>query len=742
MDHRTHAVSRAGPRPRRPSGPGSGPARQPSRTGLTLGVIASLEVLWLAWYLWAPLPNFSNLGVPVRRGLLLLKAFPEVVPDTPFHESLLGKGLLELSHVENLPQRVPIVLAAGLIAAAAIGLGDLAARGLRLHESSALGERIALDYGLGAALLGASTLLLGRWGWLGTGSIRVALGSVALLGLVQAGPWRLRLPGAAGPPAPPSPTAAGPEGSERAGTLGFGSDRLAWLSGLAIAPFVIIMILGSMLPTIDFDVLEYHLQGPKEYFQAGRIRFLPHNVYTNMPFDVEMLHLLGMEVLGDWWWGGLAGQLLVALFAPAAAVLIGTTAGRASPRAGGIAALVFLSTPWTYRLAVIAYVEGPLCFYHAALIWAFVRGRSSGGTPGMRTWGLLGLLAGGAMGCKYPALISAVIPFGILALIDAFRRRRPGPLVAYALGWAVVMGPWLVKNVIDTGDPVYPLGYRVFHGRHWDEAMEAKWRAGHGPGPVTEADLGSSVVDVAGRSDWQSPLYLALAPLALLRPGSRRMALALWGYVAYLFLTWWLLTHRVDRFWLPLLSPLAMLAGLGGDWIRHRAWSILLGSLLAIGLLITFTYDTTALAGLNEWTADLEFLRHDIPLRWNRSLATMDADLPPEARVLLVGQAAVFHLDHRVVYNTVFNREILETMASGQDPEGFHRALRERGLTHIYVDWKEIQRHRQLGGYGFTAFVTRERFAGWVAAGVLERLDWPKHRPKRVDPEQELYRVR
>ena len=91
---------------------------------------------------------------------------------------------------------------------------------------------------------------------------------------------------------------------------------------MSIAPFVVVMILASMLPTIDFDVLEYHLQGPKEYFQAGRIAFLPHNVYTNMPFDVEMLHLLGMEVIGDWWWGGLVGQLLVALFGPAAAMLI------------------------------------------------------------------------------------------------------------------------------------------------------------------------------------------------------------------------------------------------------------------------------------------------------------------------------------------------------------------------------------------------------------------------------------
>ena len=33
-------------------------------------------------------------------------------------------------------------------------------------------------------------------------------------------------------------------------------------------------------------------------------------------------------------------------------------------------------------------------------------------------------------------------------------------------GVAVMVGPWLVKNVVDTGNPVYPLAYRVFGGRY------------------------------------------------------------------------------------------------------------------------------------------------------------------------------------------------------------------------------------------------------------------------------------
>ena len=42
------------------------------------------------------------------------------------------------------------------------------------------------------------------------------------------------------------------------------------------------------------------------------------------------------------------------------------------------------------------------------------------------------------------------------------------------------MGPWLGKNVIDTGNPVYPLGNSFFHGRYWDQARETKWVAAHG----------------------------------------------------------------------------------------------------------------------------------------------------------------------------------------------------------------------------------------------------------------------
>jgi hypothetical protein len=516
----------------------------------------------------------------------------------------------------------------------------------------------------------------------------------------------------------------------------------SWTSILGFAvvagPFLWIMALGAMLPTVDFDAIEYHLQGPKEYFQAGRIAFLRHNVYTSMPFGIEMLHLLGMEVVDDWWLGALVGQLLIALFAPMAAILIGLVAGRiGSNRAAWVAGVAYLTTPWIYRLGVLPYVEGPLCFYHAALIWAVARTRGDL----LRTGLLAGLLAGGAMAIKYPALVSAVIPFSIWALWVSWRAQDGRVALAFGLGVIVVMAPWLGKNVIDTGNPVYPLGYKVFGGRHWDPDRDAKWSAAHGPKPIVAREFVRSIVDVAGRSDWQSPVFAALAPLAFLRRLWRKQAGWLALFSAYIFLTWWLFTHRLDRFWLPILPSLAILAGLGADWIDSSArwwlrwtWSGWLAIALGISITTNLVYCSTALAGLNDWMGDLIKLRKEVPQMVNPPLSRLDSELPAGARPLLVGQAAVFHLNRPIVYNTVFNEETIETIAKGRTPREVGGALQTLGVTHVYVDWFEVERYRSPGNYGFTPFVTPAVFAGLVEAGVLKP-------PVRLGLRQELYQV-
>lgn len=702
-------------------------SRSPLLFAALLIALAVLEVFWLRWVLSEPLPNAGNVGGKVRRSLFLWRALPEVVPGVTLEQSYLGQAARELSHLENLPQRVPIVLGACLIGGAALALGWLVLRALRLETTLTVWERLSLAFGVGLSGLGVVTLAAGRCGLLGPLPVWIGLAVLNVAGLAACLVKRQSA-------AAVEPESGSPDRS-RKGVV----SVLPWAAlAVVTGPFLVAMALGAMLPTIDFDSIEYHLQGPREYFERGRIVFLPHNVYTSMPFGVEMLHLLGMYVLGETFRGALVGQLLVAFHAPAAAACIALVARRcASPRAAWMAAVVYLTTPWVYRMAVIPYVEGPLCYYHAALLLVVARvwPADTAVSSRARLWLVGGVLSGGAMACKYPALLSAVVPFGAVALADALRRRSPRLVFAYVLGWAVIMVPWLGKNVIDTGNPVYPLGYGVFGGRQWDAEREAKWTRVHGPRAVEMKALVESFTEVVGRSDWQSPLYAALAPLALLRAGSRRRAAALWGYAIYLFSTWWLLTHRLDRFWLPILPVLAILAGLGADWARHWSWEAVLAFVMGLSITTNFAYVSTALAGLNEWTGDLNELRTKVPEMLNRPLARLDADLPDDARVLLVGQAAVFHFRHRIVYNTVFNQETIELLTRGRSAEQIRDALRRLGVTHVYVDWFEIERYRSPGNYGFTDYVQPDVFDRLVAEGVLER-------PTPAGAGQQLFRVR
>ena len=746
--------------------PGPGPGRGP----WAVVVVAAFQLAALIWLLAVPLPSIEAQRLDARAQAVDGEGGASGLPSLRRGDFLLtaddhfSRALANLSDPEHLGQRLPIVLAALLIGGAALALGDLATRGLGLASSLPGLARWPLAFASGSTLLAAVTLGVGKLGWLSPWPTRVGLGLLLLAWTSSRLRDLVSMRGAFRPTLPPSGEAVAegrtrgpmtgrkarrprtahpaPQSSPHArGEGARGGRRSPWPLvglGLLLGPVLGLMALGAMQPTIEFDALEYHLQGPKEYYQLGRIAFLPHNVYTSMPSSVEMLHLLGMVVLDDWWLGALSGQLLIAAFAPATAALVGATALRwGSPRAAWFASLVYLTTPWVFRLGTFPFVEGPLCCFHAALVYVSVQGWTGSDRPGLRSeclWGFAGLLAGGAMACKYPGLVSAVVPFGLVAAVEACRRRSWRIAGASAIGAAVGVGPWLLRNVADTGNPVYPLAFGIFGGLDWDAGLDTKWWAAHGPRPITGGALAGAAIDVAGRSDWQSPLYALLVPLAFLRRGSRGLAAVLGAYVLYLFATWFLMTHRLDRFWLPLLPAAAVLAGLGADWTRARPWPGWLGVVAVVATLANLVFLTTPLCGPTDWTADLDRLRREAAEDANPPLARLDESLPPRAKPLLVGQAGVFPVGRPLLYNTVFDRERIEQIVAGRSPEEIRAQLNLMGVTHVYVDWVEIARHNRPGGYGFSPVVTRDLFDGLVSARVLAP-------PAAIGPDHLLYPV-
>jgi hypothetical protein len=517
---------------------------------------------------------------------------------------------------------------------------------------------------------------------------------------------------------------------------------------------VLAILLAALLPPLDFDVREYHLQAPKEFFEQGQITFLPHNVYANMPLGTEMLSLLAMVVSGDWWLGALAGKTVIAVFT----LLCGAglwAAGRRlfSPTAGVVAAVAYLSVPWVVSITSSGLVEGASACYLFLAVYALLLHREQG-TPSLM---LAGYLAGGAVSTKYPALLFVLLPLAAaVALMTSdnmsamFSRRRNGgvdgkldvsgpacrrPLNVrvvracgvFLLAAMVGCGLWFAKNWVFTGNPTYPLLYNVLDGRTWNAEKDRQWNAVHRPHDFSAATLGKDLGRIVLTSEWLSPLVVPLAVLAFFarRIHRRSIVWPLVGYVAFVLAVWWLLTHRIDRFWIPVLPVLALLAGAGACWSSERWWRGVLAALLLAAAVANFP---VAAAGQgNAWFVGLQRLRHEPGWidPWHEYFNTH----LPRGRVLVVGDAAVFDLRPPVLYNTCFDDCIFEQIVKGRTTAEIRAELAARRIASVYVDWGEIARYRRT--YGFTAFVEPEIFDRLVTEGVLEPLPSIEDHPGR-----------
>ena len=504
-----------------------------------------------------------------------------------------------------------------------------------------------------------------------------------------------------------------------------------------------------------YDVLTYHLQLPKEYLQAGRIEFLPHNVYGSFPANVEMLYLLGMNLLGNVYDAGTVANM-IHVYLAVLAVFAAWVAGREwSVSAGVVCGVVVATAGWLPFLCGLAYVENGMLFFGmasaAALVRLFrTRGFELDRAPRTVPWLALGGVASGfACGCKYTAGPMIALPLGLMVLFagtDSFRRR----LLQMALFFVAALAatsPWLIKNQVRTGNPVFPLANTIFEATPpgWTMEETARFDAGHSLRPEQQSTIGKMRLlwNHVLNDKYQrfGPAIFALSALALVRRRWSRVELALVGVAAIQLAVWLLATHLFARFMVVLLIPLALLAGgcMRDSAGSIRRWTVL--TLLVAGAVWNLSFTTSlhrnesvpgipASAMYDGLVPDFEYFE------------VVNHDLPESARILLVGDAKAFYFRRSVEYCVTFNRNpFFARLIEADTASEVMEWLRKRGTTHVLVNWSELR--RLAGSYGLSPGIDLSQLETWFkrlsAAGL--RLSHEFHRRDSTARYIELYEL-
>jgi len=246
---------------------------------------------------------------------------------------------------------------------------------------------------------------------------------------------------------------------------------------LALVSLVCALCLLAWVPPVSRDALTHHLAVPQLYIHNGGMVELPTIGFSYFPMNLDLLYLIplyfGNDILPKFI--HLAFGLLTAIF------IFRYLKKRLNANYGLLGALVFLSIPVVVKLSITVYVDLGLVFFTTvALIYLFKWHQAPYSKKHLM---ISAVFCGLALGTKYNglvtlALLTLFVPFICLKSKPASgvsQLKATGSMVAYFVVALLIFSPWMIRNLIWTGNPVFPLYRNVFST---DRAVPSKVLSG------------------------------------------------------------------------------------------------------------------------------------------------------------------------------------------------------------------------------------------------------------------------
>lgn len=487
------------------------------------------------------------------------------------------------------------------------------------------------------------------------------------------------------------------------------SSALFFLFILLLTNFI-----SALFPPIAYDALEYHFAIPLFYIKSHKITALPTNVYSNLPLNIEILYTLGLLIKDD-----VVAKLIHFLFAIITAGLLFSIGKKyLSVEVGLFSAVSFLSFPITLILNLQGNVDFGIAGFSALAIYTFLTWLENKQTKDLI---LSAIFSGLALGSKITGFVIIMLPLFIMIFYESIHTHKnkitaeqmtsPNPFYYPFIFISVCFSLfliWLLKNLIFTGNPVFPFLYKFLDGYNWNFTAYTKFSQAHSAF-FKLSDL------------WQKPLELISVPASKYCFAPIIFFPLLWlarnqimknKSIKYLLLLtflgycgWFFFTHRVDRFLLPVAIPVCLIGSYAvfykfkkSKFLKYLATSIFL-----IGIFYNTLFQIRNSISLgNPFSANTREKFLETFLTTYPIIKYINSHLPNSAKILFIAEARGYYLERPVLLNTVFDKIIiLEIAKQSVTPEDILSHLKELKITHIFYNPYELNRLEEFYGAYF-----------------------------------------
>lgn len=235
---------------------------------------------------------------------------------------------------------------------------------------------------------------------------------------------------------------------------------------LIVATIISILVLASV-PPVSKDALTHHLAVPKLYLDHGGMYEIPSIVFSYFPMNLDLLYIIPLYFGND-----IAAKYIHFIFALFTCMLIFSYLRKRLDRMYALLGVItFLSVPIIIKLSITVYVDLGLIFFSTASLMYLLKWADNNFAA--HNLLLSAVFCGLALGTKYNGLITLFlltlfVPFMYLRdkRASGSQLRAAGYGTVFFLTALLIFSPWMIRNFIWKGNPVYPLYHDLFISRN------------------------------------------------------------------------------------------------------------------------------------------------------------------------------------------------------------------------------------------------------------------------------------
>ena len=489
---------------------------------------------------------------------------------------------------------------------------------------------------------------------------------------------------------------------------------------LAVLILLIVEVTLNLTPPISRDALIHHLAIPKLWLKHGGFYETTWSVFSYYPMNVDLLYIIPLYFKKDF----MAKFIHMSFGIGTALMIYYYLRNRISRTAGLLGILVFLSTPVVVRLSTQAYVDLGLAFFTTAAIFAFIRFRDSKFTE--FKWLFLSSVAMGlALGTKYNALIAWFFLCAAIVFVYANETQEQWQAIKcgtiFFLISFLIFSPWLIKNAILTGNPLFPLFQGILNSNNAasEESTYSIVSGGtiRGIFQFREMMYGESFWDtliIPLRYFFQgqdhshrffdgvlNPVLIILSPLAFMDKSFMRDKMLFISFSVFFVLVTTFLDQTRIRYILPVVPILSILTVMG--FINILSWESNLSnhvknffSFTALFIFIffisqNFLYLKNYYQTISPWNyISGKESRDAFTTRHVGSYAVMkyiNTHTHPDARIKLILVAGRgYYLDREYEYDRTMGMTFISNLVkASREENSFSDYVQSLGFTHLMV---------------------------------------------------------